>query len=100
MVNRPAEGIMSNGLARRQAKNLVIRNAHVVDPFHKINDTLDLYIKNGKVQKWGKKIDAPADADIFDAKGLYLFPGFIDLQVHFRDPGFERSRRASASLRC
>ena len=89
---------MSNGLARRQAKNLVIRNANVVDPFHKINDTLDFYIKNGKVQKWGKKIDAPADADIFDAKGLYLFPGFIDLQVHFRDPGFENKETIESGV--
>ncbi|HRK62465.1 MAG TPA: dihydroorotase [Candidatus Omnitrophota bacterium] len=89
---------MSNGLHRRQAKNLVIRNAHVVDPFHKINDVLELYIKNGKVQKWGKKVDAPADADVFDAKGLYLFPGFIDLQVHFRDPGFENKETIESGV--
>lgn len=80
---------MSNAFHRRQAKNLIVRNAHVVDPFHKIDEVLELYVKNGKLQKWGKKLDAPADADVFDAKGLYLFPGFIDLQVHFRDPGFE-----------
>lgn len=90
---------MSNGMHRRQAKNLVVRNAHVVDPFHKINETLELYIKNGKVQKWGKKVDAPADADIFDAKGMNLFPGFIDLQVHFRDPGFENKETMESGIR-
>jgi len=89
---------MSNGLHRRQAKNLVIRNAHVVDPFHKIDDTLELYIKNGKAQKWGKKLEVPADADVFDAKGLYLFPGFIDLQVHFRDPGFENKETIESGV--
>ncbi len=89
---------MTNGLHRRQAKNLVVRNAHVVDPFHKLNEVLDLYIKNGKIQKWGKKVDAPADADVFDAKGLYLFPGFIDLQVHFRDPGFENKETIESGV--
>lgn len=89
---------MSNGLHRRQAKNLIVRNAHVVDPFHRINEVLELYIKNGKVQKWGKKVDAPADADVFDAKGLYLFPGFIDLQVHFRDPGFENKETIESGV--
>ena len=89
---------MSNGLHRRQAKNLVIRNAHVIDPFHKIDDTLELYIKNGKVQKWGKKLEVPSDADVFDAKGMYLFPGFIDLQVHFRDPGFENKETIESGV--
>ncbi len=89
---------MTSGLHRRQAKNLVIRNAHVVDPFHKIDEVLELYIKNGKLQKWGKKLEVPADADVFDAKGLYLFPGFIDLQVHFRDPGFENKETIESGV--
>lgn len=89
---------MSNGIHRRQAKNLVIRNAHVVDPFNKIDDVLELYIKNGKLQKWGKKVEAPADADSFDAKGLHLLPGFIDLQVHFRDPGFEHKETIESGV--
>ena len=47
----------------------------------------DLLIKNGRIERISDQISAPADAQVIDAKGLHLLPGFIDDQVHFRDPG-------------
>jgi dihydroorotase len=46
----------------------------------------DLLIENGMIQKIGGSISAN-DANIIDGTGKYLFPGIIDGQVHFRDPG-------------
>jgi dihydroorotase len=46
----------------------------------------DLLIENGMIQKIGGTIIVN-DANIIDGTGKYLFPGIIDGQVHFRDPG-------------
>lgn len=42
----------------------------------------DILIKNGKIAEIGKDIVAPLDAKIIDAKGKYIFPGFIDAHTH------------------
>ena len=46
----------------------------------------DLLIKNGRIEQISASIDAKADIEI-NAEGLYLLPGMIDDQVHFREPG-------------
>lgn len=46
----------------------------------------DVLIKNGFIEKIAPNIDTPADQEI-NAEGLHLFPGMIDDQVHFREPG-------------
>ncbi len=45
----------------------------------------DVLIKNGRIEKIEASIDE--EGDFIDAEGLYLLPGFIDDQVHFREPG-------------
>ncbi len=47
---------------------------------------LDIYIKDGRIAKIGSTLDLKADQEI-NAEGLHLFPGLIDDQVHFREPG-------------
>src|SRR5581483_3941623 len=46
----------------------------------------DLLVKDGLIEKINGQIDAQAD-QVIDAEGLYLLPGCIDDQVHFREPG-------------
>lgn len=46
----------------------------------------DVYISNGRIEMIAQEINHPAD-QIIDARGLYLLPGLIDDQVHFREPG-------------
>lgn len=80
--------------------SLLIKNAQVVNE-GKI-EALDLFIKNGRIEKIGAQLDLVADQEI-DAEGLHLLPGLIDDQVHFREPGltykaniFTESRAAVA----
>lgn len=47
----------------------------------------DIFVKNGKIEKLGIDLK-PEHAEIIDAKGLVIFPGLVDMHVHFRDPGF------------
>ena len=46
----------------------------------------DIWIKNGRIHQIGKGLSPVVDHKI-DARGLHIFPGVIDDQVHFREPG-------------
>ena len=69
---------------------LVIKNGHLIDPAAKENTGMNLLIEDGKVAAWLRQSEpVPDDADVFDANGLLVAPGFIDLHVHLREPGQE-----------
>jgi dihydroorotase len=69
--------------------NLLIKGGRVIDPSQKMDDTLDVLVKNGVVKEIGKGLAAPAGAETVDAAGKYVVPGLIDMHVHLRDPGLE-----------
>ena len=80
--------------------SILIKNAQVVNEGH--IQSLDLFIKDGRIEKIGSQLDLKADQEI-NAEGLHLLPGLIDDQVHFREPGltykaniFTESRAAVA----
>ncbi|HOW88410.1 MAG TPA: dihydroorotase [Candidatus Omnitrophota bacterium] len=79
---------MKNKLNGQSVRNLIIRNAHIIDPANGINEVMDLHIKSHRIVKWGKDL-AAEEAEILDAKKLHLLPGLIDMHVHFREPGYE-----------
>src|SRR6476620_9580896 len=69
---------------------LLITNGHVVDPAQNQNSGIDLLIEDAKVVAWiGRGEDKPSDCEVFDAAGLIVAPGFIDMHVHLREPGQE-----------
>ena len=67
---------------------LVIRNGHLIDPANRRDLVSDVVIVDGKVAAVGANLDI-AGAQQFDATGLIVAPGFIDMHVHLREPGFE-----------
>ena len=69
---------------------LLIKNGRVLDPESKTDATLDVLVDGEKIAKVGAGLSAPA-AKIFDAKGMIVAPGFIDLHCHLREPGQEMS---------
>ncbi|MGI6720518.1 MAG: dihydroorotase [Anaerovoracaceae bacterium] len=48
----------------------------------------DVLIQDGKVRSFGDRIGVPAGVEVFDAEGYGVFPGFADVHVHLREPGF------------
>ena len=48
---------------------------------------MDIQIKKGVIHKIAEKIVEPKDNQIIDAAGKHVFPGFVDLHSHLRDPG-------------
>ena len=66
---------------------LLIKNGRLLDPSQNWDAPSDLLIENGKIAQIGEKIDA--EAEVFEAQGLVVAPGFLDIHVHGRTPGQE-----------
>ena len=68
----------------------LIKNGHLIDPAGQENTGMSVLIEDGKVAAWLRPNEAaPEGCEIFDASGLLVAPGFIDLHVHLREPGQE-----------
>jgi len=68
-----------------------IVNGHIIDPANNIDEVGDLHITNGKIDKISRneKLADDQTTDVYDAIGLVVAPGLIDMHVHLREPGFE-----------
>jgi dihydroorotase len=67
---------------------LVIRNGRIIDPSQDIDTVADLAIEDAVIRQIDTGIDTTA-AEVLDASGMIVAPGFIDMHVHLREPGFE-----------
>jgi dihydroorotase len=75
-------------LSRRNGApaELVIRQAHVLDPVNGLNGVVDVRLHKGRVVEVGEGLRGTRE---LDADGLYLLPGFVDVHAHWRTPGRE-----------
>jgi dihydroorotase len=73
---------------REESPSLLIKGGQLIDPAAKINAPMDVLLRDGRVAEVAlpNKIRGIADGK-FDARGLIVAPGFIDLHVHLREPG-------------
>lgn len=69
---------------------LFIVNGHLIDPLAPENTGMNVLIEEGRVSAWLKQNEQPPEGcEVFDAAGLLVAPGFIDMHVHLREPGQE-----------
>ena len=68
---------------------ILIKGGRVINPATGMDEIADVLVEDEKVTKIAKEIEDNADRRI-DAEGCFVMPGFIDLHVHFRDPGLEQ----------
>ncbi|GAU80002.1 dihydroorotase [Fusibacter sp. 3D3] len=69
--------------------NILIQNGIVINPKTNLHDKRDILITGDIISQIEAHIDANEDIEVIDATGLAISPGFIDLHVHLREPGFE-----------
>ncbi len=70
-------------------EKILIKNGRVVDPANYIDGKKDILIEDGKIKKVADFIVEDEDTNVIDADEKAVMPGFIDLHVHLREPGFE-----------
>lgn len=67
--------------------SLLIKNGYIINPATNTEGIFDLLVEGNQVTKIEENIAEEAAEQVLDASGCFVFPGFIDLHVHFRDPG-------------
>jgi dihydroorotase len=73
---------------KSKPESLLIKGGHVIDPANRMDALMDILLRDGRVAEVAppNKIRGGAEQK-FDARGLVVTPGFIDLHVHLREPG-------------
>jgi dihydroorotase len=79
--------------------SLLIKGGRVVDPAGGTDGVQDVWIVDGRIHKVGKGLKAPAGTETVDATGKVVCPGFIDMHVHLREPGFEYKETIASGTR-
>lgn len=77
---------------------LVIKNGRVVDPSQNLDAISDVAIEDGVIREIARDIDATG-SEVIDASGFIVAPGFIDMHVHLREPGFEHAETIETGSR-
>jgi len=79
---------------------LLIKNGRVLDPASKTDATLDILLDGESIKEISPagKVNA-SNAEVFDAAGLIVAPGFIDMHAHLREPGQENSETIETGTR-
>ena len=69
---------------------VLIKNGRVIDPSQSLDMVSDVYVQGDRVKEISERIDTPRKSDtVIDAKGQVVSPGFVDIHVHLREPGYE-----------
>src|ERR1700691_3277975 len=77
---------------------LLIKNGRVLDPSSNTDAALDVLVDGPRISKVGASLSA-SNAEVFDAAGMIVAPGFIDLHCHLREPGQELSETIETGTR-
>jgi dihydroorotase len=77
---------------------IVIKNGRVIDPASNTDRVADVLIVDGRVAGVAPNLSSP-NAEVFDASGMIVAPGFIDMHVHLREPGFEHAETIESGSR-
>src|ERR1700737_120572 len=98
MALRSAWPCSSASLVIDPVEKLIIRNGRVMDPASRLDAICDVGVEDGRIVAIGENIEA-AGATELDATGLIVAPGFIDMHVHRREPGFEHAETIESGSR-
>jgi dihydroorotase len=78
--------------------SLLITNGRVIDPALGVDAVQDVLVEDGMIRRMGEALVAP-EAKVIDASGKVVCPGFIDIHVHLREPGFEYKETVATGMR-
>lgn len=77
---------------------LLLKGGRLIDPARRIDEVGDLLVEDGVIVATGGQLSAEG-AEVIDARGLVVAPGFIDMHVHLREPGLEAKEDIASGTR-
>ena len=69
-------------------EQILVKGGRLVNPATATDEICDILIGDGRIREIGENLESDS-AQVIDASGKVVMPGFIDLHVHLREPGFE-----------
>ncbi len=75
----------------------LLKHGTLVDPVSGHDGGMDIHVVDGTIFQIGPNLSAPS-AQVIDLKGKILAPGFIDMHVHLREPGFEHKETIATGV--
>ncbi len=79
--------------------DLLLRNVQPVDEHEDGSERLDIRIADGVIAERGSDLENKEGVAVFDAEGAYVSPGWVDMHVHLREPGFEHKETIQTGCR-
>lgn len=79
--------------------NLLIKEGRVLDPASRTDKVMDVLVKDGFITDMKENIDESLADEVIDASGCMVMPGLIDLNAHFREPGYEHKETIRTGAR-
>ncbi|MGI6553257.1 MAG: dihydroorotase [Clostridia bacterium] len=79
-------------------KKLLLKRGRVIDPANKRDEVLDILVEGSRIVFLAQGIDLE-DAEVYDCGGKIVTPGWIDMHVHLREPGYERKETIKTGTR-
>ena len=71
------------------AKKYLLKGGRYIDPSTNSDAVIDILIVDGIIAAMKPSIASPPDCEVIDLRGKIVAPGFVDMHVHLREPGFE-----------
>jgi dihydroorotase len=71
------------------AKKYLLKGGRYIDPSTTSDAVIDILIVDGIIDSMKPSIAPPLDCEVIDLRGKIVAPGFVDMHVHLREPGFE-----------
>jgi dihydroorotase len=87
------------GVFAKAGGTLLLRGGRVVDPAAGLDAVNDILLVGGVIAELGPRLTAPEGAVVIEADGKVVCPGFIDMHVHLREPGFEYKETVASGTR-
>ncbi len=81
------------------SQNLLIKNCRPVGSGYDGKLKVNIRIINGKISEISENLDQKEEEELFDATGAFVSPGWMDMHVHFREPGFEHKETIETGCR-
>ena len=79
--------------------DLLLRGGTLLDPETGATESADLLIRDGTIAERGPALAPDGDVPVYDASGAYVSPGWMDMHVHLREPGFEHKETIATGTR-
>lgn len=79
--------------------DLLIKNVKPVSALHNGKDTVDIRIREGVIKEIGKNLSSSDSERVHDGNGCFISPGWMDMHVHLREPGYEHKETIETGCR-